>query len=110
MHSLVLASSCGVPFTTIDYDIKMGGFMRYMGLGGLCLELSMGLDILGDVARKVAEMKMDYSKMIEGRVREIRGSIMDEAWQVASVMRGLGGSQGTPGRLLRGRQSRLPVP
>jgi len=27
LHSLVLAAFCGVPFTSIDYNIKIGGFM-----------------------------------------------------------------------------------
>ena len=110
LHSLVLASSCGVPFTTIDYDIKMRGFMSHMGLGGLCCSPIEGLQTLGKVSLHAAENQKVYSDRILKRVREIRGSIMDEAEKAARVIQGLNGDPDTPGRLLRGTQTRLPAP
>ncbi len=110
LHSLVLASSCGVPFTTIDYDIKMRGFMSHMGLGGLCCSPIEGLHTLGKVSLHAAENHEVYSDRVHKRVREIRGRVMDEAEKAARVIQGLNGDPDTPGRLLRGTQSRLPAP
>ena len=110
LHSLVLASSCGVPFTTIDYDIKMRGFMSHMGMGGLCCSTIEGLQTLGKVSAHAAENNEVYSDRIQKRVREIRSRILDEAEKAARVIQGLNGDQGRPERLLRGTRTRLPAP
>ena len=110
LHSLVIASSCGVPFTTIDYDIKMRGFMSHMGLGGLCCSPIEGLYTLDKVSRHAAENHRAYSDRIQKRVRVIRSNIMVEADKVASVIQGLNGEPNRHGRLLRGTPSRLPAP
>ncbi len=110
LHSLVLASSCGVPFTTIDYDIKMRGFMSHMGLGGLCCSPIEGLYTLDEVSLHAAENHLAYSDRIQRRVRDIRSSIIEEADRAAWVIQGLNGDSGKPARLLRGTRSLLPAP
>ncbi len=110
LHSLVLASSCGVPFTTIDYDIKMRGFMSHVGLGGLCCSTIEGLQTLGKVSIHAAENHKVYSDRVQKRVREIRRRIKEEAEKAARVIKGLNGDPNKPERLLRGTQTRLPAP
>ena len=106
LHSLVLASSCGVPFTTLDYDIKIRGFMSHMGLGELCGKPTGSIHKLGEISVEAAENQKDHSKRILSRVKEIRGKILDEAKQVALVIQDLNEEKDMPGRLRRGIRSR----
>lgn len=109
LHSLVLAASCGVPFTTINYDIKMGGFMTHMGLKELCCSPKGGIEKLVE-ASSLAVANKEYSDKIIGRVREIRGKIREEAIETARIIQGLNEGQDKPGHHQRGTRIRLPEP
>ena len=39
LHALVFSAAAGVPFIATSYDIKVNGFMEYIGCGGACCAL-----------------------------------------------------------------------
>jgi polysaccharide pyruvyl transferase WcaK-like protein len=40
LHSIVLATARGVPTIGIGFDMKVGGYMRYLGIGDYCLPIA----------------------------------------------------------------------
>jgi len=83
LHSLVLAASCGVPFTSIEYDIKIGGFMDHMGLDGLKCSPEGGLRSLAEASETILENRGEVSRKIRSRVSEVRRLISDDADRLA---------------------------
>ena len=39
LHALVFSAAAGVPFIATSYDIKVNGFMEYIGCGDACCGL-----------------------------------------------------------------------
>jgi len=89
LHSLVLAASCGVPFTSIDYDIKIGGFMDHMDLGGLKCSPEGGLMELAEKTGSILDKRRVISRKISGRIIEVRRLISTDADRLAEAVRRL---------------------
>ncbi len=105
LHSLVLAASCGVPFTSIDYDIKIGGFMDHMGLDGLKCKPEGGLRSLVEASESILEDRIAISRKIRGRVKEVRRLIGTEADRLANAVRRLVDPQSRTGHPLQGTRN-----
>jgi polysaccharide pyruvyl transferase WcaK-like protein len=71
LHSLVLASSRGVPIVAIGFDMKVGGYMRHLGLGD---------DVIG-----ISEVTSDWVKKRLLRTLEQRSEISN---QISHTVRG----------------------
>jgi len=106
LHSLVLAASSGVPFTSIDYDIKIGGFMDHMGLGGLNCSPEGGLMGLAEKTDSILNSHRVISRKIFGRVTEIRRLIETDAEKLVNKVKQLFELQSRPGRPLQGTRTR----
>lgn len=110
LHSLVLASSCGVPFTTVDYDIKMRGFMEHMGLDELCVPSTGRIDRLTEISLKVSENHGRISRLINRRISWMRERITDEAKTLAKVLDDRELGKDRHGHLLRDIQTQSQEP
>lgn len=106
LHSLVLAASCGVPFTSIDYDIKIGGFMDHMGLDGLKCSSEGGLSILAETSENILKDRRIISRKIRGRVTEVRRMIGTDADRLANAVRRLVDPHSRTGHPLQGTRIR----
>ena len=106
LHSLVLAASCGVPFTSINYDIKIGGFMSHMGLDGLKCSPKGGLRGLAEVSESIMDDRRVISRKIRGRVTEVRRLIRDDADRLADSVKKLVDQQSGTGHPLQGTRIR----
>jgi polysaccharide pyruvyl transferase WcaK-like protein len=106
LHSLVLAASCGVSFTSIDYDIKIGGFMDHMGLGGYKCSPEGGLMGLAEKTGSILDNRRVISRKISGRVREVRRLIDNDAGRLADKVRQPVDSQSMLGHPLQGTRNR----
>lgn len=105
LHSLVLAASCGVPFSTVDYDIKMRGFMEHLGVEDFCVPSTGRVERLSDVSEKVLENEKKVTNILHRRVGWMRNGIQAEAKKIARLI-DRDGAPDKPVRLLRDTQNR----
>ncbi|TRO54821.1 hypothetical protein E2P71_03635, partial [Candidatus Bathyarchaeota archaeon] len=86
LHSLILAVLQGTPFTSIDYDIKIRGFMERMNEAEHLSETSMGLNRLYEKSAQALKRRSQVSTKIVKRVNSIRGLINAEADRLVSLL------------------------
>ena len=86
LHSLVFASMQGTPFTSIDYDIKIRGYMEHMQAQEYLSETTKGLDNLSTKTEKALIDKNEYSYRLGNRVKSLRRAINNEADRLASLL------------------------
>lgn len=78
LHSLILASMQGTPHVSIDYDIKIQGFMEHVNSESYLTEINLGLDRLTEKTLNALEKRENYSALLRKRVTAIRGLINSE--------------------------------
>ncbi|MCW4012019.1 MAG: polysaccharide pyruvyl transferase family protein [Candidatus Bathyarchaeota archaeon] len=83
LHSLIFASIQGTPHVSIDYDIKIRGFMEHMNTARYLSELNLGLDKLYTKTIDALENRDQYSRNIRKRVNAVRGLVNSEADRVS---------------------------
>ncbi len=86
LHSLILAALQGVPFTSIDYDVKIRGFMEHMNASQFLSETGMGLNRLHEKTTQALDQREGYSRNLRKRVTSIRGLINSEADRLVSLL------------------------
>ncbi len=85
LHSLILAAIQSTPFVSIDYDIKIQGFMERMNSPEYLSNTVHGLDTLYELAKKALVNQKEYSKHIKKRVSNLRRLINSEAYNMVRV-------------------------
>ena len=83
LHSLVLAARVGTPFTSINYDPKIEGFARNLGVEGLVTPLGGGLHALEDSAWRVLEKWEEVAHAITKGAARARERIEGDADNLA---------------------------
>ena len=83
LHSLVFASMQATPMVSVDYDIKIRGYMEYMNSRTYLSELNLGLDRLTEKTLQALANREQYSKDLRKRVTAIRGLVNAEADRIA---------------------------
>ncbi len=83
LHSLVFASIQATPMVSVDYDIKIRGYMEHLNSGAYLSEVNLGLDRLTEKTMQALENKEKYSVLLRKRVTAIRGLVNSEADRVA---------------------------
>lgn len=106
LHSLILASLQGIPFITVDYDIKISGFMDRMNAPEYISDTSYGLDTLYVNAKQALSNQHQYSKHINKRVSHLRSLINSEADNLVQALIQRINENRKPERLQLGRLSR----
>jgi polysaccharide pyruvyl transferase WcaK-like protein len=83
LHSIIFASMQGTPFASIDYDIKIRGFMEHMYSRDFLTGTSEGINKLSEIAEKALEDHEKYSVRLVKRVKALRRIITYEADRLA---------------------------
>ncbi len=86
LHSLIFAALQGTPFASIDYDIKIRGFMEHLNEAESLSETSMGLYRLYEKSAQALEQRSQISARLSKRVNAIRGLINVEADRLVSLL------------------------
>ena len=86
LHSLILASLQATLFVSVDYDIKMRGYMEHMKATEYIAEINQGLERLYEKTRQALDNQEKYSLSLGRRVNAVRGSINTEADRLVSVL------------------------
>jgi polysaccharide pyruvyl transferase WcaK-like protein len=86
LHSLVLAALQSTPFISIDYDIKIQGFMERMNSPEYLLNTVKGLDTLYERAEKALLNQKEYSRHIKKQASHLRKVINNEADNMVRVL------------------------
>jgi polysaccharide pyruvyl transferase WcaK-like protein len=86
LHSLIFASMQGTPHVSIDYDIKIRGYMAHMNTANYLTELHLGLDRLHTKTREALENREQYSKNIKKRVNAVRGLVNSESDRITDYI------------------------
>lgn len=85
LHSLILASIQATPFVTVDYDIKIRGFMEHMDSQEYLSNTVHGLDALYEKSRQALNHR-EYSKHIKKKASNLRRLINSEADNLVRVL------------------------
>jgi polysaccharide pyruvyl transferase WcaK-like protein len=89
LHSLVLATATGVPSVAIGFDMKVGGFMRYLGIGEYCHPIGeFTAEQLIESTERCWQDRTRLRKRIEDRMREWRTLIDDAMTELATIVDG----------------------
>ena len=86
LHSLILASLQATLFVSVDYDIKIRGYMEHMKATEYIAEINQGLERLYEKTRQALDNQEKYSLSLGRRVNAVRGSINTEADRLVSVL------------------------
>lgn len=86
LHSLILASLQGTPFVSINYDIKIKGFMRHMYCSDYFIEVNQELNDLYDKAKLIINNQKEISKNLLKRVNTLKKLIGFEADRLVSAI------------------------
>ena len=86
LHSLIFAALQGTPFTSVDYDIKIRGFMEHMNAEEHLSETNMGLNRLYEKSNQLLRHRSQISTRLSKRVNSIRGLINAEADRLVSLL------------------------
>jgi polysaccharide pyruvyl transferase WcaK-like protein len=87
LHSLVLAASGGVPSVAIGFDTKVGGFMRYLGIGEYCHPIGdFTVEQLIESAEDCWKKRTDLSAQLERTMREWRDLVEAGIDRMTSVL------------------------
>ena len=86
LHSLILASLQATPFVSVDYDIKIRGFMERMNSLEYLSDTEQGLDRLYEKAKQALTNQRGYSKHIKKRVSHLRSLINSEAHKMVQAL------------------------
>jgi polysaccharide pyruvyl transferase WcaK-like protein len=86
LHSLILASLQGTPFVSINYDIKIKGFMRHMFGSDYFIEVNQELNELYDKAKLIINNQKEISKDLTKRVNTLKKLIGFEADRLVSTI------------------------
>ena len=86
LHSLILASLQGTPFVSINYDIKINGFMRHMFCSDYFIEVNQELNDLYDKATLIINNQKEISKYLLKRVNTLKKLIGFEADRLVSAI------------------------
>ncbi len=86
LHSLVFAGIQSIPFVSVDYDIKIRGFMDYMNTNKFLSETGMGLTRLSEKSLRALTQREPISASLRKRVTSIRGLINSEADRVVDLL------------------------
>lgn len=86
LHSLVLAALQSTPFVSIDYDIKIQGFMERMNSPEYLSNTVKGLDTLYERAKKALLNQKEYSRHIKKQASHLRKVINNEADNMVRVL------------------------
>ncbi|MBQ2864921.1 MAG: polysaccharide pyruvyl transferase CsaB [Clostridia bacterium] len=78
LHALVFAAASGAPFMAASYDIKVNGFMEYIGMSELCCDLSeLSFDWLKNSIDKI--YSHDVVPSPANKLRELEKGNIDAA-------------------------------
>jgi polysaccharide pyruvyl transferase WcaK-like protein len=86
LHSLILAAIQSTPFVSIDYDIKIQGFIERMNSPEYLSNTVHGLDTLYELAKKALVNQKEYSKHIKKQASHLRKLINSEADNMVRVL------------------------
>lgn len=86
LHSIIFATMQGTPFASIDYDIKIRGFMEHMHAQEYLTGTSEGLNKLNEITEKALRDKEKYSNRLVNRVKALRRTINDEVNRLAKAL------------------------
>lgn len=86
LHSLILAASQGVPVASMDYDIKIRGFMELAGVLDCLSHLDEGLFDLENRVGSTLDRHERYSRILEHSCEQMRRRIMSEAVRLANLL------------------------
>ena len=86
LHSLILAAIQSTPFVSIDYDIKIQGFMERMNSPEYLTNTGHGLDTLYENAKKALVNQKEYSKHIKKHASHLRKLINTEADNMVRIL------------------------
>lgn len=86
LHSLIFSALQGTPFTSVDYDIKIRGFMEHIGAQSYLSETSQGLNRLHEKTIQALDCRIEYSAHIRKRVTALRGLINGEADRLVNTI------------------------
>ena len=106
LHSLVFASLQATPFISVDYDIKIRGFMEHMETPECLSDTVQGLESLYLRAKHALENQHEYSRHIKKRVSHLRGLINSEADNLVQALNLRRNESKMISRLQQGRLSR----
>jgi polysaccharide pyruvyl transferase WcaK-like protein len=88
LHSLILASIQGTPFTSIDYDIKIRGFMENMRSLNYLIQHNKGINRLVEKNRIALDNSREYTDSIGENVDKIKERInADSDILISSLLR-----------------------
>mgnify|MGYP006282563777 CR=1 FL=1 len=88
LHSLILASIQGTPFTSIDYDIKIRGFMENMRSLNYLSQHNKGINKLVEKNRIALDNNREYTASIGENVDKIKERInADSDILISSLLR-----------------------
>lgn len=86
LHSLIFASIQGTPHVSLDYDIKIRGYMEHMNTAEYLSELNLGLDRLHKKTIEALKNKEKYTKTLRKRVNTVRGLVNSESDRVTDYI------------------------
>lgn len=86
LHSLVFAAIQGTPHVSIDYDIKIRGYMEHIYTAYYLSEPNLGLDRLYMKTMEALENREQYTKNLSKRVNAVRGLVNSESDRVADYI------------------------
>jgi polysaccharide pyruvyl transferase WcaK-like protein len=105
LHSLIFAAIQSTPIVSVDYDIKIRGFMGHMNLSQLLTETDMGLTRLSDKSIQALKQKEAISANLRKRVITVKSLINLEADRMVDLLR-KGNGDSSSSRLQRDRRNR----
>ena len=90
LHSVILAASQNVPSITIDYDMKIGGFMEYCGLSDYNIPINrISQNIILDKIELIETNRSSIKTQLNQRISYMKGAIYDDMSEVMKILSNL---------------------